>query len=99
MRLQSEDVSAHTDAFERLIGEHPLVRYTIETGDGSARKISDFLSLAEFHESAIYRELYSRLGVERQMSITLPGVPDAGCAGDVGRWHPCGRLDDPLREL
>jgi DNA-binding CsgD family transcriptional regulator len=68
------DISAYTEVFQRLIGEHPLVRYTMETGDGSARKISDFLSLDEFHDTAIYREVYSHLGVEHQMSITLPAV-------------------------
>ena len=59
---------------ERLAPEHPLIRHTMQTGDGSARKISDFLTLDEFHTTELYRELYAMLGVEHQMSITLPAV-------------------------
>lgn len=62
------------DILARLAGEHPLIRHTMETGDGSAHKTSDFLTIDQFHDSALYRELYSRLGVEHQMSITLPAV-------------------------
>ncbi len=58
----------------RLANEHPIIRYNMETGDGSAHKISDFMTRAEFHDSAIYRELYARFPVEYQMAITLPAV-------------------------
>ncbi len=62
------------EAFERLAGEHPLIRHLQETGDGSAVKLSDIVSAAEFHRSAIYREVYAPLGVEYQISITLPAA-------------------------
>jgi DNA-binding CsgD family transcriptional regulator len=53
-------------------GEHPLIAYAARTGDGSARKISDFLTQDEWHASNIYREFYALMGVEYQMSIALP---------------------------
>lgn len=63
-------------AFDRHRDEHPLVRYVAETGDGQAIKISDFLSEAEYHALAIYRELYGTIGAEDQMSLTIRS--DAG---------------------
>ena len=55
-----------------LAGEHPLIRHISETGDGSAHRISDFWSREEFHASRLYRQLYRPMGVEYQMSVTLP---------------------------
>jgi DNA-binding CsgD family transcriptional regulator len=60
--------------FQELASEHPVIRHIAETGDGSARKISDFMSSDEFHEQRIYRELYQPLGAEHQMSVALPSV-------------------------
>jgi DNA-binding CsgD family transcriptional regulator len=57
--------------WERHSGDHPLVRYIAETGDGQAIKISDFLSEDEFHRLEIYRQVYRILGAEDQMSITI----------------------------
>ncbi len=54
--------------------EHPLIRNLNETGDGSAFKISDFLSARAFHESLLYRAIYGLIGVEDQMAITMPSV-------------------------
>jgi len=55
--------------------EHPLVNYHQRTGDGQAIKISDFLTQRQFHRLGLYNELYRRLDVEHQMSITLPSSP------------------------
>jgi GAF domain-containing protein len=60
------------DILSRLTGEHPLIRYVTETGDGSARRISDFWSQDEFHDSRLYNMLYQPMGIEYQMAITLP---------------------------
>jgi DNA-binding CsgD family transcriptional regulator len=68
------DLRALEPVLARLASDHPLIGHYLETGDGSARKISDFLSTAAFHESVLYREVYCHLGVEYQMSITLPAV-------------------------
>ena len=55
-----------------LTGQHPLIQYVRETGDGSAKKISDFWTREEFHASDIYRMAYGPMGVEYQMSVALP---------------------------
>lgn len=61
---------------ERALDEHahahPLISYAARTGDGSARKISDFLAPEHWHDTPIYRELYAPMGIEFQMSIGLP---------------------------
>lgn len=57
-----------------LMGEHPLISYVAATGDGSAMKISDFVTSAEWHERRLYRDLFVELGMEHQMSIGLPSV-------------------------
>ncbi|HEY5336499.1 MAG TPA: hypothetical protein VIJ71_10855, partial [Mycobacteriales bacterium] len=58
--------------FAELAHRHPLVRHHADTGDGSAIKIGDFLDAAAWRESEIYRRFYAQLGLEHQMSITLP---------------------------
>jgi DNA-binding CsgD family transcriptional regulator len=55
-----------------LSDEHPLIHYYMTTGDGSAKRISDFWTQAEFHASRIYKLLYQLLGVEYQIALTLP---------------------------
>jgi DNA-binding CsgD family transcriptional regulator len=62
------------ETFGRLQHEHPVIRYIIESGDGSAKKISDFVPLDDFVESAIYTEFYAKVGIAFQMSITLPAA-------------------------
>lgn len=60
------------EVFARLAPTHPLIRHYLDTGDGSAVKISDFWSVDTWHDSALYREFYRPLSVEHQMSIALP---------------------------
>jgi DNA-binding CsgD family transcriptional regulator len=50
---------------------HPLIRHVAETGDGSTRRISDFLTQDEFHATALYELLYRSMGVEYQVALTL----------------------------
>jgi DNA-binding CsgD family transcriptional regulator len=57
---------------DELGGDNPLVRHTLATGDGSAWRISDLCSTEEFHATPLYRELYQPMGMEYQMSVTLP---------------------------
>ena len=54
---------------------HPLLCYYQETGDGRAYKISDFLTQEEFHQLDLYKNLYSRMGLEYQIAFTLPAPP------------------------
>src|SRR5579871_6233815 len=59
-----EVLARHADA-------HPLIGYVAETGDGSAHRISDFLSRDEFHASLLYELLYRDMGVEFQVALTI----------------------------
>ena len=65
------DYERLAEMWERYSGQHPLVRYIVETGDGQAVKLSDFLSEAEFHRLELYREFFRLVGAEDQMSVTL----------------------------
>ncbi len=58
-------------AWERLRAQHPLARYSGETGDGQAIKLSDFLSEDDYHRLELYRTLYGMLDAEDQLSITM----------------------------
>lgn len=51
--------------------EQPALAHYVRTGDGSPRKLSDFLSRSEFHRLCIYAENYCRTGVEYQMTFML----------------------------
>jgi DNA-binding CsgD family transcriptional regulator len=59
------------ELFAQLAHTHPLVTHVATTGDGSARKISDFCTTEQFHASPLYEGLYGPLGVEYQMAINL----------------------------
>jgi DNA-binding CsgD family transcriptional regulator len=61
-----------SQALAELAGQHPLIRHAMETGDGSAHRISDFWTQEEFHASPLYSMVYQPMGVEYQMSVTLP---------------------------
>jgi DNA-binding CsgD family transcriptional regulator len=58
--------------FAELAHQHPLIRHHTKSGDGSAIKISDFLLGPAWHGTEIYRRFFAWVGVEHQMSITLP---------------------------
>jgi DNA-binding CsgD family transcriptional regulator len=64
------------EAFARTADQHPVIAHHRETGDGSARAISDFLTEEEFHATDLYREVYGRMGAEDQLSFILPSPPD-----------------------
>lgn len=57
--------------FEKLMHEHPLIQYSNQTGDGQTLKISDFLSLEEFHASGLYQQVYGPIGAEDQIACTV----------------------------
>lgn len=55
-----------------LAAQHPLIRHYLDTGDGSAVRISDFLTLERWHGSELFRMFYGPLGLDHQMAIVLP---------------------------
>jgi DNA-binding CsgD family transcriptional regulator len=69
-------------AFARHVVEHPVVNHYRATGDGSALRISDFLSRSEFHRIGLYAEFFARVPTEHQLAVTLsvPGTHVIGIA-------------------
>lgn len=61
------------EAFEAHMGEHPLIAHYHRTGDPRALRLSDFASLRQLRGLGIYQECYRRLGVDRQLAVTVPG--------------------------
>lgn len=61
-------------AFERYMHEHPLVRHTMGTEDSRPCKVSDFMSLKQWKQTNIYREVYRPFGVCRQMVLPMPAT-------------------------
>jgi DNA-binding CsgD family transcriptional regulator len=54
----------------RLIHQNPMLDHFIRTGDGRARRFSDFLGDRELRRLDLHRELYSRIGVNFQLAIS-----------------------------
>ena len=52
--------------------QNPALMHMLRTGDGSPRRISDFLTSEEFHRLELYTYVYEPLGVEYQLSVALP---------------------------
>ena len=75
---------ADTDTFpdggkllQQHLHEHPVLAYVQATGDGRARRISDFLSDRQFRSLGLYHDFYRRRGVDRQALIAAP-APGGG---------------------
>lgn len=68
------------ELFRLHIGEHPVLTHHQRTGNGEARRISDFLSDLKFRELGLYRDFYRARGVNHQLAMTVPG-PDGGLIG------------------
>jgi hypothetical protein len=54
--------------------EQPMMAHYRRTGDGSPRKLSDFVTRKEFHSLGIYNENYRRTGVEYQMALMVKSL-------------------------
>ncbi len=63
------------EAFHEHMGQHPLIRHYRATRDERAVKLTDFVSLREFRQLPLYRDYYRLAGVDRQLSVTVPGRP------------------------
>src|SRR5579863_2385587 len=55
--------------FQQHLHEHPILAHVQGTGDGQARRISDFLSDRQFRSLGLYHEFYRRRGVAYQAAI------------------------------
>jgi DNA-binding CsgD family transcriptional regulator len=56
--------------------DHPTMRFVAHTGYQLALKISDFLSQAQWRETALYREAFRQIGVEFNIGCQMAG-PDS----------------------
>ncbi len=63
--------NADVEAFPQLVRQNPILRYQEATGDGSAHRLSDFVSVDELHGLDLYRSVYGPLNVEYQVAIGL----------------------------
>lgn len=85
------------EVFSTYSQQHPVIRHHAETGDGSVRTISDFLTESEFHELDLYKEFFGRVGAEDQISFVLPAPP--GLIVGVAMNRPTRGFSDEEREL
>jgi DNA-binding CsgD family transcriptional regulator len=58
--------------FTALAHENPLISWFHRTGDGRPYRISDMIDQKTFHATALYKQFYRRIGVERQVAFSLP---------------------------
>lgn len=71
--------------FARLIHQNPLVVHTTATGDTTALRLSDFISLRELHRTELYQAVYRLIPQEHQLAVQLiPRAPHGFPAQLVG---------------
>jgi DNA-binding CsgD family transcriptional regulator len=73
--------------FRQHLPEHPVLAHHQATGDGSARRISDFLSDRQFRALGLYRDFYRQAQVGYQTTITLPGPRSSLIGIALNREH------------
>ena len=62
---------ADMEIWRKWAHQNPALMHMLRTGDGSPRRISDFLTQEEFHRLELYQLAYGRIGVEYQLSVGL----------------------------
>jgi DNA-binding CsgD family transcriptional regulator len=85
------------EIFARYMHQNPLVAYMMETRHGTARRLSEMITPAEFHRLDVYREFYGQIGVEHQIAFTLPQTPPRLLGIALSRRR--GDFDDADRDL
>ncbi|HEY6780661.1 MAG TPA: LuxR C-terminal-related transcriptional regulator [Thermoleophilaceae bacterium] len=60
------------EIFTHLAHQHPLIARMRGTGDGRPLRISDVVTVDEYHALDLYQQVYRLLGVESQVAFTLP---------------------------
>jgi DNA-binding CsgD family transcriptional regulator len=78
--VEPADVAAFPDGAQLLqqhLHEHPVLAYVRASGDGRARRISDFLSDRQFRSLGLYHDFYRRRGVDHQATIMV-SAPGGG---------------------
>lgn len=60
------------EVWQKWSHQNPALMYMLGSGDGSAKRISDFLTPDELHGLELYQYVYAPLGVEYQIAVALP---------------------------
>jgi DNA-binding CsgD family transcriptional regulator len=76
-----------TRRFTELAHQNPLIQRYARTQDGRAYRFSDLISQEELHRLDLYREVYSKIGVEHQVAFTLPHKPPRLLGVALSRDH------------
>jgi DNA-binding CsgD family transcriptional regulator len=74
------DLGLSREDMRLIAGVNPLITHYQCTRDGAARKISDYMTRGRYRETALYREVFRRIGVESQMAFYLPKRPPTSVA-------------------
>lgn len=75
--LDSSEIERIKRVAQQYFYTHPLVKNFAQTSDGTAYKISDFLSPNQLHRlEGLYEQFLRPLEAEDQMAITFPIVSD-----------------------
>ena len=65
----------HYEAFERHLGEHPLIQHARKHPTHRALRISDVIPNREFRRSTVYNEFFREVGIQSQMAIGIITEP------------------------
>jgi DNA-binding CsgD family transcriptional regulator len=63
------------EIFAQFAWQHPLIGHYARTGDGRARRISDFITRRQLHRTDLYNHIYRHIGLEHQLAVTLSPSP------------------------
>jgi DNA-binding CsgD family transcriptional regulator len=85
------------EIFGRYMHQNPLVAYMLESRRGTARRMSEMISVEEYHATDLYREFYGTIGLEHQIAFTLPQEPPRLLGVALSRRR--GEFDDADRDL
>jgi DNA-binding CsgD family transcriptional regulator len=80
--------------FQQHLREHPVLAHYEATGDGSALRVSDFLSDRQFRALGLHRDFYRRAEVNYQLTVTLPGPRRSLIGVALNRTHTDFRDED-----
>jgi DNA-binding CsgD family transcriptional regulator len=78
---------ADLDDFGRLVQQNPILQHQQATADGSARRLSDFMSPEELHGLELYQRVYKPRGVEFQVAVGLTAKAPLIIAFALNREH------------
>lgn len=72
----------------RYMHQHPVCQYMRRSWDGSACKLSDFLTQRQFQRLALYQEFYRPVRIEQQIAIRLDAPAPLVIALSAHRHQP-----------